>query len=166
MNCSKESPELLAQQLRQAHRNAITAELAASGLQEIGHPVLLCILRGADAMNGGQVGAQRDLAELLNISPAAVASSLKSLEKSGYLRREPGQGDARRNRVIITDKGRRAVEVCLAAFDKVSRRMMAGFTQEEREQMTRFNSRMLHNLLEGEMKNQPERMNTDCSNCS
>lgn len=73
---------VLEHKLHQAHRNAVQAELNAAGLQEVGHPLLLCILRSAgDRCPDGQVQAQRELSTLLDISPAAVATSLKSLEK-------------------------------------------------------------------------------------
>ena len=101
---------VLEHKLHQAHRNAVQAELNAAGLQEVGHPLLLCILRSAgDRCPDGQVQAQRELSTLLDISPAAVATSLKSLEKKGYIHREPEPGDARRNRVKLTDKGQKAV---------------------------------------------------------
>ena len=61
---------VLEHQMHQAHRNAVQAELSAAGLQEVGHPLLLCILRSAgERCPDGQ--AQRELAELLNISPTA-----------------------------------------------------------------------------------------------
>lgn len=84
---------VLEHKLHQAHRNAVQAELNAAGLQEVGHPLLLCILRSAgDRCPDGQVQAQRELSTLLDISPAAVATSLKSLEKKGYIHREPEPG--------------------------------------------------------------------------
>jgi len=140
--------ELLSRQINQAHRTAVQAELAAAGLSEIGHPMLLSILKSGGEDSACQCGAQRELAELLHISPAAVASSLKSLEKSGYIRREPGQEDARRNRVLLTEKGRQAVEGCDRAFESVSRQMLAGFSQEEQELLLSFRQRMLHNLTQ------------------
>ena len=107
--------------------------------------MLLTILEGYQS-DDPEGHAQRDLAVLLHISPAAVANSLKSLERGGYVRREPGQKDARRNRVMLTDKGRSAVEGCQAAFQAVSERMLAGFTQEERQQLLVLRRRMLENL--------------------
>ena len=137
---------VLERQLHQARQNAIQAELAAAGLQEIGHPMLLTILQScADSDPDGQCHAQRELAELLHISPAAVANSLKSLEKGGYIRRERGR-DARRNRVLLTPKGQQAVIGCQMAFETVSRRMLQGFSPVEREQLLSFRRRMLHNL--------------------
>ena len=141
--------ELLAQQLHQAHRNSVGAQLTALGLSEVGHPMLLTILKSSSETGaGGPYLAQRELAERLRISPAAVANSLKSLEKGGYIHRQPGAGDARRNQVLLTDKGRRAVEGCQRAFDQVARQMLAGFTAQEKEQLLSFRRRMLQNLLD------------------
>lgn len=136
--------ELLSQQLNQAHRNAVSAELAARGLREVGHPILLTILKSHAPDSAPQ--AQRDLAELLHISPPAVANSLKSLEKGGYIRREPCQGDARRNRVLLTEKGHQAVLGCQEAFQAVSDRTLEGFSPQERAQLLAFRQRMLNNL--------------------
>ena len=133
--------DLLSRQLHQAHRTAVQTELNAAGLREVGHPMLLNILE-----SGADCCAQRDLAELLHISPAAVANSLKSLEKGGYIRREPGQRDARRNRVILTEKGTQAVSGCRDVFRRVDARMMAGFSQEELTQLAQLQRRMLDNL--------------------
>lgn len=141
MSPSYQQLELLSQQLHQAHRSAVSAGLSARGLDEVGHPILLTILQSSD-----QPFAQRDLAELLHISPPAVANSLKSLEKGGYIHREPFQEDARRNQVVLTDKGRQAVEGCHAVFDAVSRQMLEGFSPQEREQLLAFRQRMLANL--------------------
>lgn len=84
---------LLEHQLHLARQNAIQTELAAAGLQEVGHPMLMCILHTAGA-RGADGQTQRELAQLLHVSPAAVATSLKSLEKKRiYL---PGAGAWRR----------------------------------------------------------------------
>ena len=82
---------VLERQLHQARQNAIQAELAAAGLQEIGHPMLLCVLGiTGERRLGTPVRTQRELARLLHVSPAAVTTSLKSLERKGYILREPG----------------------------------------------------------------------------
>ena len=127
---------VLERQLHQARQNAIQAELAAAGLQEIGHPMLLCVLGiTGERRPGTPVRTQRELARLLHVSPAAVTTSLKSLERKGYISREPGDGDARCNRVLLTEKGQQAVDDCLACLRRVSRRMYAGLTNEEQAVM-------------------------------
>ena len=139
--------ELLNQQLHQAHRSAVNSELSAQGLCEIGHPMLLTILKSFENDHCNcPCPSQQELAKRLHISPAAVANSLKSLEKGGYIHRQPVQGDARRNQVLLTDKGRRAVEGCQCAFETVSERMLIGFTPEEKRCLMAFRQRMLVNL--------------------
>lgn len=146
MSVTSAELDLLSRQINQAHRNAVDAELSARGLREIGHPILLTILESSGPGGSECRGhAQAELAGLLHVSPAAVANSLKSLEKGGYIRREPGR-DARRNQVLLTEKGRRAVAGCRESFETVAARMLAGFTPEELEQLLRFRRRMLENL--------------------
>lgn len=142
--------EMLSRQLNQAHRGAVNAELSARGLGEVGHPMLLSILKSSGDDPAECCFAQRDLADLLHISPAAVANSLKSLEKGGYLTRTPGAADARRNQITLTDKGREAIQGCIQTFAVVSHRMLADFTPEELEQLMDFRQRMLNNLRGGE----------------
>lgn len=138
--------ELLSQQINHAHRSAVSEELSRRGLSEIGHPMLLTILEGYQS-DDPEGHAQRDLAELLHISPAAVANSLKSLERGGYVRREPGQKDAGANRGDADRQGdARRWRGCQAAFQAVSERMLAGFTREERDQLLALRRRMLENL--------------------
>lgn len=138
--------DLLSRQMNQAHRAAVQAELNAAGLKEVGHPMLMSILQSAEEDPGGQCQAQRELADLLHVSPAAVANSLKCLERDGYIRREPWARDARRNRVLLTQKGAAAVEGCRDVFRRVSARMMAGFSPEELHQLAQFQRRMIDNL--------------------
>ena len=144
--------ELLSRSLSNAHRSAVQAELNAAGLEKVGHPMLVSILQSADEDPEGQFQAQRELADLLHVSPPAIANSLKCLERDGYVRREPWPKDARRNRVILTEKGAVAVEGCRAVFLRVSTRMMAGFSPEELNQLAQFQRRMLDNLLNSQSK--------------
>ena len=136
--------ELLSRQVHQAHRTAVEEELARRGLRDV-NPLILSILKHMEQMQA-QSFSQRDMARALDISPAAVTNSLKTMEQSGYVRREPEQEDARRNRVELTQKGRSAVEECEQAFLAVSQRMLAGFTLEEQAMLVDFRGRMLNNL--------------------
>jgi DNA-binding MarR family transcriptional regulator len=147
--------DLLNRQINQAHRGAVQAQLNKAGLREVGHPMLLAILQSSQPEDPDcRCHAQRELAEMLHISPAAVTNSLNSLEKGGYIRREPGR-DARRNRVLLTEKGQDAVKICEQAFTTVSARMLAGFTPEELQQIVSFRERMLSNLRQGEDPEHP-----------
>ena len=63
-----------------------------------------------------------------------------------HLIRTPGAEDARRNQITLTEKGQAAIQGCIQAFTAVSHRMLAGFTQEERQQLLVLRRRMLENL--------------------
>ena len=78
---------LLEHQLHLARQNAIQTELAAAGLQEVGHPMLMCILHTAGA-RGADGQTQRELAQLRGGHLAEVPG-----EKRIYL---PGAGAWRR----------------------------------------------------------------------
>ena len=144
MPVSPREMEILARQVNRAHRAAVHARMQASGLGEVGHPLLLSILESCGGC--GRCQAQKELAELLHVSPAAVATSLKSLEKGGYIRREPSADDARRNQVILTEKGADSVRACHQVFEDVAERMLFGFSEEERELLLSLRRRMLENL--------------------
>ena len=54
--------------------------------------------------------SQIEIAREMEISPAAVAVSLKKLESGGYIMRETTESDSRTHRVTITKKGRSVIE--------------------------------------------------------
>ena len=83
MEVSFHEMELLSRSLSNAHRSAVQAELNAAGLEKVGHPMLVSILQSADEDPEGQFQAQRELADLLHVSPPAIANSLKCLERDG-----------------------------------------------------------------------------------
>ena len=54
--------------------------------------------------------SQKELADELNISPAAVAKAMKKLECDAMIMRSSSSGDARQNEIVITDKGKAIVD--------------------------------------------------------
>ena len=62
--------ELLEQQVHQAHRSAVGMELEQRGLREV-NPLILAILKHVEQA-GAESFSQRDLARMMDISPAAV----------------------------------------------------------------------------------------------
>ena len=89
----------------------------------------------------------REICEAVHLkSTSSVHAHLESLEKKGYIHREPEPGDARRNRVRLTAKGEKAVDDCFACLQRVTRRMFTGFPTEEQAVMRGFYLRMLENL--------------------
>lgn len=129
--------------LYRARYQATLAALAAEGLQDVGQPHILFLLR-----EGEDLPDQTELAGRLRVSPATVAASLKSLERMGYITRRSDPDDARKKRIALTDKGRDARARCMAVFEWVERQLYAGFSRQELRQMREYYLRMLENMYQ------------------
>ena len=78
----------------------------------------------------GMLPSQKELADRLDITPAAVTGALKKIEQDGYIKRSLGH-DTRFNEIKITEKGRALVELTKVTFSKADASMFDGFTDEE-----------------------------------
>lgn len=130
--------------LFRAHHNAIHAGLSKLGVGDIGSPRLLCSLMECESR--GETPSQRELADLLHVSPATIAISLKSLERNGYVVRSSDPSDSRRNIVSVTPKAMKAMEESRQVFADVDTTMFAGFSEEEVALLNSYHQRMTENL--------------------
>ena len=121
----KNEPSALFHGLHHAHKRRVNEEQAARGIGDLGAPMLLMSLFYAETV--GEQWSQRDVARTMRISPATVAVSLKTLERDGYVKRTADERDQRRNRAVVV-------------------RLLAGFSPEEKIQLTGFFTRMIGNL--------------------
>ncbi len=131
-SCGSDLPELpsvLFQHVHHIRHLAIKAALAEHGLSSLGSPLLLFVL--ARAKEKGLTFTQRELATKLDITPATVAVSLRSLEKGGYVEKNSDPSDGRRNLISLTEKGAAAVDTCMTVFCNVDRTMFQSFSEEE-----------------------------------
>ena len=92
------------------------------------------------------LSSQKELAEILGISPAAVATSLKKLEREGYVSRSMTDEDNRRNEIRITEQGLERVNKSRSVFEATDEALFAGFSPEEICLLTAFLERMEDNL--------------------
>ena len=143
---TKSMPGLLFHALHRAYMNAVQTELHERGLSDLGSPMILFILDHHG--DHGEIASQRELAQTLRVSQATIATSLKSLERLGYVEKRLDDQDNRRNRVAITQKGEAAVKQCFEVFNEVDRRMTEGLSAQEWEELDRLQHRMLDNLRE------------------
>lgn len=107
------------------HRAAIERKLAALGIHRTQHMTLLTIKRQ------GGIGTQRAIAERFDISPAAVAVTLRKLEEGGYITRRAGAQDGRCKEVQLTERGEQILKLSYEAFTAVDLAMFTDFTEEE-----------------------------------
>lgn len=90
--------------------------------------------------------SQVELARKLEVTPATIAVSLKSLEKTGFIERRMRQEDNRVNFVELTERGRQIVEMSRDFFDMLDRQMYQGFSEDERIQFSHFLERIYQNM--------------------
>ena len=92
--------------------------------------------------------SQVDLAEKFDVSAAAIAVSLKKLEKGGYITRLADENDNRINQVSITAKGKEVIHKSILIFQETDRCFFEGFTDEEVEQFFHFMEKAYKNMAE------------------
>ena len=125
------------------HHSEVERRVTSLGIHHSQHRMLMRLAH-PDVPN-----SQRELADAMNISPAAVTATLKALEKEGYITRTMGDEDNRRNTVRITEAGRSKVEESHRIFDAMDRTAFAGFSDEELSQLTTLLSRIADNIRAG-----------------
>ena len=101
----------------------------------------------------GRAASQSKLAEMMQVSSASVARSLKALDKDGYIVRTGGT-DGRCNETEITPKGEAILAQSLQLFQDLDARCFANFSPEELKQMEGLLDKLLANL--NEIKNEKE----------
>lgn len=109
------------------------------GIHRSQHMVLMFISRNSDI-------SQKDIAEEFKISAAAIAVTLKKLENAGLIMREVAEGDNRKNRINITEKGQSVINETHKLFSDIDYNMFDGLTNEEIEAFRRCLEKMQKNL--------------------
>jgi DNA-binding MarR family transcriptional regulator len=121
------------------------------------HRYLAGVLLGDLCLHPGQEGVMRllwerdgrhqaELAAALGIEPPTVHRTLGSLERAGFVVREPMPGDARARLVRLTDSGRRLQESFAAAWQELADRTLQGLDAEDRRTLVRLLDRVADNL--------------------
>ena len=122
------------------HRTLFDGAVRNMGLHRGQHHVLMWLSR-TDC-----IPSQKDIAERLEVSPAAVAVMLGKLEQAGYIERSADDADRRNNRTSITPKGREAVEKTHRVFSEIDSLMFAGLSEEELRKSSDVLGKMAENL--------------------
>ena len=121
------------------HRHLIDSSVRDIGIQETRHRILMHLARHK------MLPSQKELAEHLKVTPAAVTLALKKLEIDGYIERSLGQ-DNRFNEIMITEKGRALVSRTRDAFSETDRAVFEGFCEEELDCYIRLLEKMQDNM--------------------
>lgn len=103
------------------------------------HQVLMHIAHHANA-------SQAEIAESMDISPAALAVSLKKLEKGGYIVRSADSVDERKKHIEMTALGNEIVAMSHTIFAQTENQMFKGFSETEIKDINYYLKRMLDNI--------------------
>ena len=124
------------------HRKAIERWATDAGMHRSQHRMLMYLSKQ------DSTPSQKQLAERFEISPAAVAVTLKKLEADGYIERGKSteHSDSRYNEIRITESGRQATVQSRKYFSHVDREAFKDFSDEELELFTSLLCRMQNNL--------------------
>jgi len=107
------------------HRRIMQKCLDETGVFQAQHRLLMEIFRNPNA-------SQNEIAKAMDVSAATIAVSLKKLEKGGYIKREMVEEDNRLNKITVTEIGNKVVEQSKQIFDRADKKVLEGFTEEEK----------------------------------
>lgn len=98
---------------------------------------------------------QKQLADILQVSPPSIATSIKRLQKQEFVQKIVDEDDLRCTHIVITEKGMKCCEKFKKSFDEVDRQMFKGFSETECEEFYNYIERLITNLsIDEEYKNQ------------
>ena len=106
------------------HKALIDSYVKGLGVHRTHHRILMHLARH------DKLPSQKELADRLDVTPAAITGALKKIEQDGYVERTLGQ-DNRYNELRITEKGRELVKSTRQLFCKIDGSMFEGFSDEE-----------------------------------
>ncbi|MDO4740907.1 MAG: MarR family winged helix-turn-helix transcriptional regulator [Eubacteriales bacterium] len=104
--------------------------------------------------------SQRDLAEKVRVTPATISGTLKRLERAGIIVRTGAEDDARVSLVSLSETGKALMEEARGVFRSAGEMLVAGFEEQEIEQLVDYLHRMFDNVntaLESEFRKEGER---------
>lgn len=125
------------------HHDCMRRELERRGLQDVGNPAILFILRNH---TGGKPVTQRQIADMLGVSPPTVAVSVKRMERAGLIHKQTHDSDMRKNCISLTDKGKAVTDESIAVGRDIYQTIFSNFTETEIEVLREYYIRMIGNL--------------------
>ena len=131
---------LLGQVIKLFHARVRTM-LGGLGLYR-GQPAILFLLWERDGRT------QKELAEVLGLSPATITIMLRRMAREGLLERRDDPADQRVSRVYLTKRGKKIRAAVVERNRMLSDQCLAGFSDKERDQMKSFLARLRANLIE------------------
>ena len=93
-----------------------------------------------------ETATQYELAKRTHLTAPTVSVTLQKMEHDGYITRTPDENDLRQMRVALTEKGKAAEADNRARANALEQTLLAGFSLEEREELSALLTAMEDNL--------------------
>ena len=132
-----------------AYRNLIQNELSKIGLYA-GQEVLLFQLWETEGLS------QSELADRLDVEPAAISKMLNRMESAGLVERRTDPTDSRVSQVFLTDDGRSLQEPVEDIWDHAETQLLEGLSTEEKLLFRRMLVDIRDNLSESNQSTRQE----------
>ena len=89
---------------------------------------------------------QKDVEKEFKISRSTATGLLQNMEKLDYIYREVSEVDSRLKRIVLTEKSIELHKKVIITFDGIERKLLNGFSDEEKELLFSFLLRLETNL--------------------
>ena len=123
------------------HRSYVEKITRDAGIHRSQHHILIYLMKAATPPS------QKELAAAFEITPAAIAMSLKKMEQKGLIERITSPDDSRVNLIAISEKGKEIMESNKLLMEKTDRAMIEGVTETEFEAFASVLDKFVSNLL-------------------
>lgn len=133
------NPAMMLSRMIRMYHNQTNHLFEEAGMNR-GQPQVLILLYNHENLN------QKQMANLLGLSPATITVTLKRMESMGLVVREMDKLDQRVMRVRLSDKGRKMCAQSKKCIQDSVDSMMEGFSEQEVEQFVAFLARAERNL--------------------
>lgn len=127
--------------INRLHRSVVESRMSELNVHRQQHIILMYLIKAPDGHS------QKEIAEHFNISPAAIAVSLKKMEKSGLVERKNASYDSRVKLIFISEKGRDVIEKGNIIFRSIDENMFKNITDKEYLSLNSIFDSLIDNLL-------------------
>lgn len=93
---------------------------------------------------------QKDIEQVFQLRGSTVTGMLKIMERNGYIVRQSVSYDARRKKLLLTEKAKRFCGHCDDRIEQMEKKLLKGITQGEKQELERLLQLVANNLLNQE----------------
>lgn len=106
------------------HRRIVDKNMAKAEIYASQHRIL-------GLLDHKPLMSQKEIADVMEVSTATVAVTLKKMEKSGYVEKIMDADDNRFNKIKVTDKGKQMLNLGFDIMGRIDRDSVKNFSEEE-----------------------------------